>query len=158
MSLRLLALVALANTAPLFAKRWMGKFCSAPLDAGMRFIDGRPVLGPSKTVRGLVSAIVASMLGAVVLALPLKVGALMGGCAMLGDMVSSFIKRRLNAPPSSRATGLDQIPEALLPLLAVQSMLGLTWVHIVAITAAFFAFEFPLALLFHRLGWRDQPY
>jgi CDP-2,3-bis-(O-geranylgeranyl)-sn-glycerol synthase len=124
----------------------------------MLFIDGRALLGPSKTVRGLVAAIIASTLGAGVFALSFRAGALIGGGAMLGDMVSSFIKRRVNVPPSSRATGLDQIPEAVLPLLAVQSMLDLTWVHIAAITAAFFAFEIPLAALFHRLGWRDQPY
>lgn len=85
-------------------------------------------------------------------------GALIGAGAMLGDALSSFIKRRLGSAPSSRATGLDQIPEAMLPLLAVQSTLGLTLWQIAAITIAFFLLEIPLARLFHRLGLRDRPY
>ena len=32
--------------------------------------------------------------------------------AMVGDLLSSFVKRRLKFQPSSRATGLDQIPES----------------------------------------------
>ncbi len=158
MSLRLLLLLALANTTPLLAKRWLGERFTTPLDGGIRFFDGRPLLGPSKTIRGLVVAVATTALGAPLLALPVAVGALIGAGAMLGDALSSFIKRRLGTPPSGRATGLDQIPEALLPLLAVQSSLGLTLAQIVGITFAFFAFEIPLAKLFHRMGLRDQPY
>jgi len=40
---------------------------------------------------------------------------------MLGDAVASFIKRRFGTAPSSRATGLDPIPEALLTLLAMKA-------------------------------------
>jgi len=76
----------------------------------------------------------------------------------LGDALSSFVKRRLGRSPSSRATGLDQIPEALLPLLAVQASLGLTLWQIAAITVTFFALEIPLARLFHNLGLRERPY
>jgi CDP-archaeol synthase len=156
--LKLLFLLAVANTAPLIAKRWMGTFWARPLDAGMRFVDGRPVLGPSKTVRGFVAALIAATLGALLLGFPPVFGVLIGGGAMLGDMLSSFIKRRLNVAPSGRATGLDQIPEALVPLLAVQSVLHLSVAQIAGITTVFLACEIPLAWLFHRFGWRDQPY
>ena len=77
---------------------------------------------------------------------------------MLGDAIASFIKRRFGAAPSSRATGLDQIPEALLPLLAMKSFLGVTLLQITAITFIFFMLEIPLAWLSHRLGLRDRPY
>ena len=60
--------------------------------------------------------------------------------------------------PSSRATGLDQIPEALLPLLVLKGILGLTLVQIAGITFAFFVLEIPLAWLTHRIGLRDRPY
>ena len=60
--------------------------------------------------------------------------------------------------PSGRATGLDQIPESLLPLLAVQGELDLSLLQIGAITAAFFVLELPLARLAFRLGLRDRPY
>ena len=92
------------------------------------------------------------------LGLPTTVGALLGSGAMLGDALSSFIKRRMGAAPSSRATGLDQIPEALLPLLILKGILGLTLVQIAGITFAFFVLEIPLAWLTHRIGLRDHPY
>ena len=158
LGIRLLLLLALANTAPLLAKRWFGHRFSAPLDGGLIFFDGHPLLGSSKTIRGLIVAVAATSLGAVVLSLPATVGALVGAGAMLGDAIASFIKRRLGAEPSSRATGLDQIPEALLPLLVVKGLLGLTLAQIAALTVFFFMLEMPLAWLFHRLGLRDRPY
>jgi CDP-2,3-bis-(O-geranylgeranyl)-sn-glycerol synthase len=156
--LRLLLLLGLANTAPLVAKRWFGTRWVLPLDGGLKFFDGRPLLGSSKTIRGLVAAIAATTLAAPLLGLPATVGALLGAGAMLGDALSSFIKRRMGAAPSTRATGLDQIPEALVPLLALQGLLGLTLVQVAAITLAFFVLEIPLAWLTHRFGLRDRPY
>ena len=158
LSVRLLLLLAIANTAPLVAKRWLGPSFSAPLDGGLIFFDGRPLLGSSKTIRGVVAAVAATTFGALVLGMSAPSGALLGGGAMLGDAIASFIKRRLGAAPSSRATGLDQIPEALLPLLALKGMLGVTLLQIIAITFLFFVLEIPLAWLSHRLGLRDRPY
>lgn len=158
LGLRLLLLLGLANTAPLVAKRWLSTRWAAPLDGGMKFFDGRPLLGSSKTIRGLVAAVGAATLGAPLLGVPATVGALLGCGAILGDALSSFIKRRMGAAPSSRATGLDQIPEALVPLLALKGLLGLTLAQIAAITLAFFVLEIPLAWWSHRLGLRDRPY
>ena len=157
-SLRLLLLLGLANTAPLVAQRRFGTRRVAPLDGGLRFFDGRPLLGSSKTIRGFLAAVAAAALGAPLTGLPAMLGALLGVGAMLGDALSSFIKRRMGAAPSSRATGLDQIPEALIPLLALQRILGLTAMQIVAITLAFFVLEIPVAWLTHRFGLRDRPY
>lgn len=61
-------------------------------------------------------------------------------------------------PPAPCAIGIDQIPEALLPLLALQDALVLSLPQIAAITAAFFLLEIPLAWLSHRLGLRERPY
>lgn len=158
LGLRLLLLLGAANTAPIVIKRVLGGRWNAPLDAGLRFVDGRPLLGPSKTVRGLVAAVVGSSVGALVLDLPLSAGALIGGAAMAGDALSSFVKRRLGVAPSDRATGLDQVPESLLPLVAVQQRLHLSPALIFGVTLAFFALEIPLARWSHRRGLRDRPY
>ena len=45
---------------------------------------------------------------------------------MGGDLVSSFVKRRIDLPPSSRASGLNQVPESLFPLFACRDLLSLT--------------------------------
>ena len=158
LSLRLLLLLAVANSAPIAAKHLLGKRWNTPLDAGLRFIDGRPLLGPSKTLRGFIAAVAATALAAALLGLPPGLGAYVGALAMLGDALSSFVKRRLGVASSGRATGIDQIPEALLPLLAVRSALDLSLLQVAAITLVFFLLEIPLARLFFRLGLRDRPY
>ncbi|MGZ5250072.1 MAG: hypothetical protein ACXWCE_07645 [Caldimonas sp.] len=106
LGLRLLLLPGLANTAPLVAKRWLGSRWATPLDGGLRFFDGRPLLGASKTVRGALAAIVATALGALILGLPVTAGAFLGAWAMLSDAcpVSSSrasVLRRAVAPPAS---------------------------------------------------------
>ena len=158
LGVRLLVLLGAVNAAPIVAKRLLGARWAWPLDGGLHFVDGRRLLGSSKTVRGLVAAVAAGALGSVLLGLPAGAGATVGAAAMAGDALSSFVKRRLGVAPSGRATGLDQVPEALLPLVVVRDVLGLDWLHVVVVTAAFVALEIPLARWAHRLGLRDQPY
>jgi CDP-diglyceride synthetase len=85
-------------------------------------------------------------------------GALVGGLAMAGDLFSSFCKRRLGVPPSSPALGLDQIPEALFPLLACRALLSLTPAGIGLVVATFFAGEVLLSRLLYAWRLRDRPY
>ena len=158
LSLRLLLLLGVANTAPIAAKRLFGKRWSAPLDAGWHFVDGRPLLGSSKTVRGFVAAVAGSAIAAALLGFSPGLGAEVGALAMLGDALSSFVKRRLDITPSGRATGIDQIPEALLPLLVIRGTVGLSLLQTAVIVLAFFALEIPLARLAFRLGLRDRPH
>lgn len=155
---RLLLLLAVANGAPILAKRVFGSWWSTPLDGGWHFFDGRRLLGPSKTVRGFAIATAGTTVVAALLGLSFGVGFLMGALSMLGDALASFTKRRLNIASSGRATGLDQIPEALLPLLVVGSGLGLSLLDVLLITLVFFVLEMPLARLFFALGLRDRPY
>ena len=158
LGVRLLLLLGVANGAPIAVKRLLGARWAAPLDGGLHFVDGRRVLGPSKTVRGVVAAVVRTALGAMLLGLAPGMGAAIGAAAMAGDALSSFVKRRLGVEPSGRATGIDQVPEALLPLIVVRDALGLGWLHVAVVTAAFFALEIPLARWAHRIGLRDRPY
>ena len=121
-----LILVALANGAPIIAARIFGRTFSRPLDGNAKFVDGRPLLGTSKTVRGIIVSLLVTTLAAPLLGLAFHIGLLIGAAAMAGDLFSSFLKRRLGLPPSSRAIGLDQIPESLFPLLACYSALSLS--------------------------------
>jgi CDP-2,3-bis-(O-geranylgeranyl)-sn-glycerol synthase len=156
--LRALVLLTVANTAPLFAKKILGPRLAYPLDGGMRFLDRRPLFGPSKTLRGLVVSILATTACAPIVGVELEVGALMAAAAMAGDLFSSFVKRRLDLAPSSQALGLDQIPESLLPLLVGRYALSLTAIDIILAVVLFFAGELFFARLFYRLHLRDQPY
>jgi len=155
---KLLVLLTLANGTPVVLKKIMGQRFSRPLDAGLRFFDGQPLLGPSKTVRGVLGAVLVTALGGVATGLGWQIGVLVGLTAMLGDLFSSFFKRRLKLPSSSRATGLDQLPESLFPVLACQSQLDLMVFEVAVVVGVFFFSEVVFSPLFYRLGIRDQPY
>ena len=158
LSARLLLMLSVANLAPIVAFRLSGRRPGVRLDGGLDFFDRRPLLGPSKTVRGVVAAIGAAAIVAPLLGFSPRLGAVVGGFSMLGDALSSFCKRRCDIPSSAKATGLDQIPEALLPLLFVADDLMLSTAQIAAVTLAFFALEIPMSRLLFRLGVRDHPH
>ena len=156
--LQLMLLLTMANGAPVAAKKIFGSRFAAPLDFSVTFVDGRPVFGSSKTIRGIVTAILAATACAPLIGLDLTIGAIVAGTAMAGDLFSSFVKRRLKLPPSSQALGLDQIPESLLPLLACREALSLTVAGIAIGVGIFFAGELVLSRLLFRVHLRDEPY
>jgi CDP-2,3-bis-(O-geranylgeranyl)-sn-glycerol synthase len=156
--LQLLVLLSLANGTPVIAKKILGDRLAWPLDCGVRFVDGRPLLGASKTWRGIVLAVLASGAGAALIGPGWRIGLVVGGLAMAGDLLSSFVKRRLSLKPSSQAIGLDQVPEALLPLVACSGRLALSALDIAAIVAVFFVGEIVASRLLYRLHIRDEPY
>jgi hypothetical protein len=153
-----LLLVGAANTAPLVAKKFLGMRWAAPVDGGVVLADGAPLFGASKTVRGLLVGILAPALLAPFVGHAFVDGAIIGAGAMFGDLLSSFCKRRMQLPPSSRATGLDQLPEVLVPAWLVRAAFGLTNVDIALAGALFVVLEVVLAKVAFRLHLRDRPY
>ncbi len=158
LEIKLLLLVLVANGAPVIATRLLGTCGAAPVDRSVRFVDGRPLFGPSKTLRGIIASIIATCLVAVLLGLSLGVGALIGVAAMAGDLFSSFIKRRVGIESSGMALGLDQIPESLFPLLAVRAAFDLQWLQIIGLTIAFMIAELLLSRALFALHIRQRPY
>jgi hypothetical protein len=155
---QVLALVAVANGVPVLAKKVMGERYARPIDGGFCLNDGRPLLGSSKTMRGAVLSIVVTSITGPVVGLDVWSGFLAGFSAMGGDLLSSFAKRRLGLQPSSMAPGVDQVPESLLPLLALRGRLGLTWIDVVLGVAAFWLGELVLSRVLFVLKIRDRPY
>jgi CDP-diglyceride synthetase len=156
--LQLLILLTMANGSPVIAKKILGNHWAYPLDGGIKFIDGRPLFGSSKTLRGVLIAILVTSACATLISLEFKIGLIVGVTAMAGDLFSSFAKRRLGLSPSSRATGLDQIPESLFPLLACSHTLSLTAVDVAAGATIFFVGELALSRILFKIHLRDRPY
>jgi len=156
--LQLLLLIIIANGTPVMAARLFGSRYAWPLDGNRCLRDGRPLFGKSKTWRGILCAIVATTAAAVLLNLTWWLGTLIALCAMLGDLLTSFTKRRFGLKSSSMALGLDQIPEALLPLLAVKTQMTLSWADIVSIVIAFTVLTWLASPLLYRLHIRKRPY
>ncbi|MGO9673583.1 MAG: CDP-archaeol synthase [Methylocella sp.] len=153
-----LVLVLAANGAPVLATRALGAWGAAPLDCGALWLDGEPLFGRSKTIRGLLSSLLAAAMVAPLLGLDWRVGALAGGAAMAGDLLSSFVKRRLKLPPHSMAPGLDQAPESLLPLIVCAAPLGLTLADVLVATLLFWIGELALSRALFSLKIRERPY
>ena len=152
----ILVLLGVANGTPVFATWLLGKRLDTPLDGGLKFPDGRPLFGPSKTVRGLVLSVSCTALAAALLGPGWITGAALATASMAGDLLSSFIKRRLGLRAHSQALGLDQVPESLLPLLLLQQHLGLGHGDIAVLVAAFIVLELVLSRLLFRLHIRDR--
>ena len=77
---------------------------------------------------------------------------------MIGDLFSSFVKRRFGIKESSMVIGLDQIPESLFPLLMVQDILGFSVQHVALAVVAFIIFELLVSRLLYWMHIRKQPY
>jgi len=94
-----------------------------PIDGGRKFRDGRPVLGPRKTFRGFFAGLIIGTLvgflqryftGSSKVILP---GFMLSLGALTGDLVESFIKRRLGRPPGASFPIADQLDFILGALL-----------------------------------------
>ena len=83
--LRGLILIVVANGGPVLFARMLGRRFADPIDGGVVLRDGRPILGRSKTWRGLAAAVVLTACVAVLVGLPWQAGALIGASAMAGD-------------------------------------------------------------------------
>jgi len=98
-----------------------------PIDGGRKFFDGKPLFGSHKTYRGFFSGmIIGTVVGWAQEALAPNVGLPKGNLvlgfilslgALIGDLIGSFIKRRLNLKPGAPLPISDQIDFVLVALL-----------------------------------------
>ena len=95
-----------------------------PMDFGKTFFDGKPLFGSHKTVRGFLSGLIVGTLVGLVQTLLFEqiliqyssqfqytifLGFVLSLGALTGDLIESFIKRRLNRAPGSSLPVADQI-------------------------------------------------
>ncbi|MEB2836558.1 MAG: CDP-2,3-bis-(O-geranylgeranyl)-sn-glycerol synthase [Desulfurococcales archaeon] len=104
-----------ANASPVAARKLLGGRRWRPLDGGRYFVDGRRILGDGKTIEGFAVGVAAgSLIAAVIALIAGDAGYLIAGSvgsvgALLGDIVGSFIKRRLGLERGAPAPLLDQL-------------------------------------------------
>ena len=156
--LQSLILISAANGAPVLFARLLGARFAHPIDGGIVWRDNHPLLGRSKTWRGLAAAVLLAACAAVLMSLPWQLGALAATSAMAGDCLSSFVKRRFRFEPSSMTLGLDQVPELLFPAVACSAYLPLGPLYVALIVLVFFVGELATSRLFFAVGLRDRPY
>ena len=74
--LQLLILLVVANGTAVVAKKILGVAFGRPLDGGALFVDGEPIFGPSKTIRGVVASLLGTSICAALMGLGWQVGTL----------------------------------------------------------------------------------
>jgi len=79
-----------------------------PLDGGEKWLDGKPFLGGHKTLRGCIVGVITGLLIGVLQG-SFYAGLTQGLGAILGDLVSSFLKRRWDIAPGEGFPLLDQL-------------------------------------------------
>jgi CDP-diglyceride synthetase len=153
-----LVLLLVANGSPILIRALLKQRLNLPVDMGKILNDGYPLFGRSKTWRGLIASVVTTTLAALAMNLSLITGVLFSLAAMSGDLLSSFIKRRLGYTESSRTPYIDTIPESLFPALALHLQIGLSWMDILAVGAVFFLTQIFLSPILYRLHIKNRPY
>jgi len=142
-----------------------------PLDRGKLFVDGRRVLGNSKSVEGFIAGVLGGLLTgvayAIILANPYWVayGAVSGFGAMAGDSINSFVKRRLGLRSGEPFIPLDQlsfilVAFALIKATHVDRLAGytVTLVDFSVIVYVVMVLHPLTNLIAYLIGLKDEPY
>lgn len=151
-------LLLVANGAPVVADCIFRQKFAFALDGRRVYADGQRILGDSKTLRGLAVALTSAAVAALIIGHTMTIGLLVGSFSMIGDLATSFLKRRMRLPASSRAVGLDHLPEALLPAVMLAMTYDIAAADAVVITAMFVLLATALSPILFTLGIRRQPY
>jgi len=98
-----------------------------PIDLGRNFLDGKPIFGSHKTIRGFIIGLaIGALVGWAQEAIAPNAGLPKGNAllgfflslgALIGDLLGSFLKRRLDLKPGAPLPILDQIDFVLIALL-----------------------------------------
>jgi CDP-diglyceride synthetase len=155
---RTVILLLAANGAPVLARHWLKDRFSLPVDMGLTLGDGRALFGYRKTWRGIIVSVITTSLVAAVLGMPAFDGVLFGLAAMSGDLLASFVKRRLGYAESSRVRSIDTIPESVMPALVLHAQLDLNVADILAVALTFFLIDVLLSPVLYRLNIKNRPY
>ncbi len=155
--MKILLLLWLVNFAPPLLTHFLGERWSTPVDCSRMWRDGKPLLGPHKTYRGLVGGLAAGALAGWLLGLTGWLGALAALFSMAGDLLTSFIKRRLALPSGDVSPGLDQLLEGAFPVLLLGTIIGISPGIQAALLVVFCVGAFAGSWFFKRI-LRSEPF
>ena len=136
-----------------------------PIDADKKFTDGRPIFGAGKTVRGFVAGLAAGTFVGLLQGIAegtllhfIALGFLLALGALLGDLLGSFVKRRLGIERGGAAPGLDQLSFVVVALLAASPLALPSWE--IVLTIIIITLPIHLATNFggYKLGLKSRPY
>ncbi len=130
------------------------------LDQGLRLADGRRLLGDGKTVRGSAAGLTMAAAVASATFLNLEVGLFIGACTMTGDLLASFIKRRLGLARGHPVIFLDQLDSVAL-LIATEigwGIIGLEGFALLALVVITLLVQLYGNVLLFAVGKKNVPW
>lgn len=149
-----------ANATPPLLTKWFGE--GRPIDAGREW-RGRPLLGAHKTWQGLIGGSCAGTLAFVVQRaisatdLPLLFGIAISVGALTGDLVKSFVKRRLAIAPGKTWFPIDQLDYVVGALIASAPFIRLTPSQVAGVLAVYFLLHLAVSAIGFVIGVRPAP-
>jgi len=156
--LQLLLLIIIANGAPILIRVLLNDEFNLAVDFGYKLPDNKRIFGVSKTWRGIFAAFVVTSVAACLLGYSPEIGLLVAVYAILGDLLSSFIKRRLAMAPSSAAPLLDQVPESFFPAFIMMQIFNLEISSVILLVFIFIILELTISHVLYLWGIRKRPY
>ncbi len=142
------------NFLPPLANLIWGHRFNTPIDGGRLWFDHHPILGGHKTIRGVLFSLLGGTVVAPLLGVPFHIAAVTALLAMLGDLLTSFIKRRPNLPCGWECMVLDQLFESLLPTLFLKGILQLSWLQVLLVLLCFIPVAYLGSLFWNFIMFR----
>ncbi len=142
-SAKIILFLLWVNLLPPLAHLLLGERFRWRVDGGLCLFDKQPLLGRHKTIRGILASVLGGAAASFFINLPWWIAGLAALLAMVGDLLSSFVKRRLQRSSGSSVFILDQIFEGLFPLLLLNNYFHLLWWQFLIVLSVFI----PLAYL-----------
>lgn len=140
-----------------------------PIDLNLKFFDGKPIFGESKTIRGAAMAIIFAVIlsilieflgpfGDLTAQMGWRVGMLLGIGAVSGDLFGSFIKRRMGMGSGKSFPVLDQDGFVFFALLFAAPLASIPLWYWAAILMATPFVHLSFNFLAYKLKWKDVWY
>lgn len=145
------------NLLPALVTLLLGDRYSQPLDCNRCWLDRRPLFGRHKTVRGFLAGLAGGTAVFPLLGITWEQAALASFLVMVGDLLSSFGKRRLRLPSGNIVLVLDQALECLLPALYLGEVLSLESWQVVTVFFLFTPVAYMGSWLWRAITRRPLP-
>ncbi|ADM27945.1 protein of unknown function DUF46 [Ignisphaera aggregans DSM 17230] len=158
----------IANGTPVVVSKLLSSrnIARHPIDFGKTFIDGRRVLGDSKSWEGLISGIIAGLVTSLIQYLiegnPIAIvrGFILSIGAMAGDIIGAFIKRRIGLKPGEPLPIVDQLMFIIiaLSLAIIFKLIRITLTQFIFVLLLTFLLHIATNYIAYKLNLKDVPW
>lgn len=150
--------ILVANITPVFLAKLLPSL-DMPVDFGLNFIDNQILFGKNKTLRGFFGAIIFATLAGYLFKnynMGLKTGFFLGLGTMIGDLLTSFIKRRLKLKPGQMFQPYESEIFVLTAVVFVPDLFTITEVIAMMVFSPVFYFVFNY--IAYKSGFKKVPW